>query len=312
MAAFLEVTMEIIYQGKNITDRVIVSSAKCRDVSHGRYDSVDLLLEQAAAWHSWEPQVNDTITLTNGGYSTGEMYVHTIAPEDGKFRILATAAKAEAGRKARRSFEEKTLEDIIRICAAECGMEYRLFGVDGKTRFHYLLRGDEGCAAFLARLAELEGAVLKTYSGRFTMIGIAAAQKMNPIETMKIDADQGGILYRSRKGRLHTLTVKTPFAVVTATDSAEPQGSSRTECGLPASDVVTAGRWARGLLLKHNRRADMLTVETTFRPGWSAMVRLDVTGNTEANGEWIIDEVVHDLIAETSRAVMLRCIESVN
>ncbi len=54
-----------------------------------------------------------------------------------------------------------------------------------------------------------------------------------------------------------------------------------------------------------------MTLHTTFRSTWSAMVRIDITGDTEANGEWLIDEVEHDFIENSSRAVLFRCIESV-
>lgn len=304
--------MEIFYQNVNITDRVIVSSAKCRDVSDGRCDSLDIVLHQAATWFNWNPTTDDKIEVTHGGYSTGEMFVSSVIPEDGKYRILATAQKSAARRKARRSFEGKTLEDIMSYCAAECGMEYRIYGIDGKIRYPYMLRKEESCAAFLSRLAKMEGAVLKTYSGRLTMIGIAAAQKIQPNETMQIEARQLGSAYQRKETKYKTLTIKTPYVSVSATDSAASKGVGKVFCDIPAADAATAGRWARGLLLAHNRKADTMTLHTTFHSTWSAMVRIDITGDTEANGQWIIDEVEHDFIENTSWAVMLRCIESVS
>lgn len=304
--------MEIFYQNVNITDKVIVSSAKCRDVSDGRCDSLDIVLHQAATWHNWNPATDDKIEVTHGGYSTGEMFVSSVIPEDGKYRILATAQRSGARRKARQSFEGKTLEDIMRYCAAECGMEYRIYGIEGKIRYPYILRKDEGCAAFLSRLAKLEGAALKTYSGRLTMIGIEVAQKIRPNETMQISVRQLGSAYQRKEIKYKTLTIKTPYVSVTATDSAAEKGVGKIYCDIPAADAATAGRWARGMLLTHNRKADTMTLHTTFRSTWSAMVRIDITGDTEANGQWIIDEVEHDFIENTSRAVMLRCIESVS
>lgn len=303
--------MEVFYQNTDITDRVIVSSAKCRDVSDGRCDSLDIVLHQAEAWHRWNPETDDTIEVTHGRYSTGEMYVSSVIPEDGKYRILATAQKSGARRKAQKSFEGKTLEDIMSYCAAECGMAYRLYGIDGKIRYPYLLRKDEGCAAFLSRIAKLEGAVLKTYSGRLTMIGIAAAQKIQPNETMQLTAGQIGAAFQRKETKYKTMTIKTPYMTVSATDSSAIKGSGCAVCNLPAADQASAGRWARGLLLAHNRKAETVTLHTTFRSTWSAMVRIDITGDTEATGAWIIDEVEHDFIENRSRAILLRCIESV-
>lgn len=196
-------------------------------------------------------------------------------------------------------------------CAAECGMAYRLYGIDGKIRYPYLLRKDEGCAAFLSRIAKLEGAVLKTYSGRLTMIGIAAAQKIQPNETMQLTAGQIGAAFQRKETKYKTMTIKTPYMTVSATDSSAIKGSGCAVCNLPAADQASAGRWARGLLLAHNRKAETVTLHTTFRSTWSAMARIDITGDTEATGAWIIDEVEHDFIENRSRAILLRCIESV-
>lgn len=303
--------MELFYEGVNITKEVQITSAKSRDVSGGRADSLDLTLGAAQCWHRWNLQSNDRIELTHNGYSTGELYVNTIAPENGEYRILATALRVGAGRRANGSFEGKTLEDILKISAAECGMDYRIFGLDRKVRYPYLLRKDEGCAAFLNRIAGWEGAVLKTYSGRFTMIGILAAQALPACETISISAKQEGVSYQCRESKLKSLTVKTPFAAVMARDDTVTKGNDRVICAIPAKDPVTAGRWARGILTNENRRAECLTIESAFHSAWSAMVRIDVTGETEANGNWIIDEVEHDFVNGISRGTLLRCVESV-
>ena len=41
------------------------------------------------------------------------------------------------------------------------------------------------------------------------------------------------------------------------------------------------------------------------------MLRIDIEGDTDATGEWIIDEVEHDFIQRTSIATMRRCIRSI-
>lgn len=304
--------MELFYEGVNITKEVQISSANGRDVSGGRSDSLDLVLENARAWYRWNPQPDDRLELVCNGYSTGVLYLNAIAPEGGSYRILATAAKTTAQRKANVSFEDKTLDDILKLSAGACAMEYKRFGLDGRILYPYLQRTGEGSAAFLNRIAGWEGAVLKTYSGRFTMIGIPAAQALSPSETITISAGQRGVSYQRRdQEKIRTLTVKTPFACVAAADSAVSRGYDRTVCALPARDPATAGRWARGMLLNWNRKTERLVIDSDFHSGWTAMVRIDVAGETEASGKWVIDEVEHDFVKGTSRATLLRCIETV-
>lgn len=301
--------MELIYEGRNITDNVVISSAESRDEARDRSDSMELLLENPSAWFRWEPKQGDRLEIRQDGYSTGEMFLSAIAPENGKFRILATAAKPGARIKRNQSFENKSLQNIGAICAGVCGMDWRLYGISAGIYYQYLLQSGETCPAFLNRVAALEGAVLKTYAGRFTMIGIEAAQALPAAETITITAGQDGTYYE-RKEKWRTITVQTPYARAFATDDMV-DANTAAAISLPAMNAETAGRWARGLLIAKNRQAEKLTLETEFHGAWSAMIRVDIAGNTEASGKWVIDRVEHDFIRKTSRAQLLRCVETV-
>lgn len=301
--------MELFYEGKNITGDVQITEARGRDVSGGRSDSLELVVEHAHVWHRWGPQADDRIELIQGRYSTGRLYINAVAAEDDQYRILATSVKTAARRKRHVTFQGKTLEAIMKQCAGECGMDQRIFGLDKNLYYPYLQRPGVGCAAFLDWLAGLEGAVLKTYSGRFTMIGIPEAQRLPPAEVLELSDEQAGVTYQRRDfEKIKALTVCTPYATVMSVDESAQEGETRVVCGLPARDPATAARWAAGMQLRHNRNAEQLTVESDFREGWSAMVRLDVTGCTAA-GKWMIDEVEHDFAEGRSKAVLVRCLE---
>lgn len=47
-------------------------------------------------------------------------------------------------------------------------------------------------------------------------------------------------------------------------------------------------------------------IESTLHLDWTAMIRVDVAGRTDAAGQWIIDECTHDLMADRSTAKLLR------
>lgn len=304
--------MELYYAGKNITEYVQIAAALARDVSQGKSDSIDITFENPQAWHKWSPEEDDEIQIVADKYNTGTMYVNTIVPENQKYRILAVSCKTAAQIQKNISYENKKLINIISTCAAEAGMGYNLYGIAGEIEYPYLIREHMGPAAFLNKIAKMEGAVLKTYAGRFTIIDILSAQNLPAIETIEITAQQPGIRYKKAEHKkLKSITIITPYAKVTAIDKSVSIGQNKTICNLPAKDATTAGRWARGLLLNNNRNAEQLTIESTFRPGWTAMTRVDVSGNTAASGQWIIDEVEHDFIKKTSRCVLLRCIDTV-
>lgn len=304
--------MEVFYQGTNITDMVQVRKCISRDAAGNRCDSLDIEFENAAGWYSWGPQEDDQIVVSYNGYDTGILFVNTILPVDGFFRIYATALPCAARARGYQSFTGKTIEEIMRACAMSSGMDFQIFGIDGRTIIPYIQREYESCAAFLHRLLKLESAALKCVNGLYTAIGIEYAQSRAAHLTMELTADQPGVEYRREGRTLKALTVETPWATATAEDANVPSGHmSVTRGDVPARDSLQAGRWARGLLLDANRRCERLTLDSTFNPGFTAMTRIDIEGGTDATGEWLVEEVEHDFIELNSTAKLHRCVSSV-
>lgn len=304
--------MRLMYESVEITDFVNVRSAIHREASGGRCDCLELELENAAAWMRWKPQTDDKIQVTLQGYDTGKLFLNTIVPKDGRYIILATSVPQAARRRANKSYKNIKLVDLVSACAAECGMAGAVYHLDEDIEYKYLMRDNMSAAAFMDKILSWEGAAFKTVAGRFAAIGIEEMQEETAAMTLSLDAEQEGITYTRRNDmRLSGLTVKTPYAECMAQDAGAAGGNHETVTDLPALDAVTAGRWARGLLLYKNRQAEKITIETEFNPYMSAMARIDIKGYADASGEWLVDEAEHDLVNGRSRATLVRCIQTI-
>ena len=304
--------MQIYYEGSDITDMVLTRKCISRDTAGNRCDSLDIEFENAAGWYSWGPKEDDQIVVTHNGYDTGIMYVNTILPEDGRFRLFATSLPCAARAKGYQSFCGKTIEEIMRVCAMSSGMDFQIFGIDGKTVIPYIQRENEGCAAFLQRMLKLEGAALKCVNGKYTAIGITYAQGRSAHQTIEVRADQAGMEYKRSGQAYRALTVETPYAKATATDGAVASShSSITINDAPARTDIQAGRWARGLLLDANRKCETLVMPSDFNIGYTAMTRINLEGSSDAVGQWLIEEATHDFINLKSTTSMHRCVTSI-
>lgn len=302
--------MNLYYEGVDITGSVNITRCVHRDVSHGRADSLEIELDHAAAWYRWGAKTDDKIRLTHNGYDTGILYLNAVYPERDTFRILATSLPAAARRKAWKSFENKSLLTIMRHCAAECGLDAKLYGISAALTYPFILRRNEGCAAFLDRLGNWEGAVIKAFNGAFRAISVEYAQSLAASRKLTITTDQKGVSYTRRENTKYSgVSVHTPFARATVIDPLAAVDHHMTVTHLPANDPAQAMRFARGLLMMHNRQAEVLQISGSFDAGMTSMIRVDVEGNTDANGRWLIDEVEHDLKNETSRAKLLRVVD---
>ena len=104
--------------------------------------------------------------------------------------------------------------------------------------------------------------------------------------------------------------IRTPYAKAYLTDTSEPAGRLL----LPGSEIapltdIQAARWGRYYLMDHNRKKESITVQSEFNPALTAMQRIDIEGAYA--GEWLIQNVEHDLINLKSTVTMHRCIWSV-
>ena len=304
--------MDIIWQGTNITRDVQVASCVHHDVSGGRCDTLDIVFENAAAWQRWSPAVDDEIVVTEGAYTTGILYFNSVQPEGGRYRVFATSAPVRARVKAWQSFEQDTLAGVMQKCAAICRMDWRLFGLSPVLPVPYMERENESCAAFLSRLLSLEGAVLKCVQGRLTGISINWAQEQQAYQALAITPSDDGVTYiKENSAKVAYCTVKTPYGQAQARDKSVTGNNYRVETMVPALSDVQAGRFARGLLLCLNRRAERVQLSVPFSPAYTAMTRMDIRGGSDMDGEWLIDEAEHDLIAGSTRLTLVRCLRSI-
>ena len=304
--------MELYYEGKDITGSVLVRNCRVRDTCGDRCDSLEIEFENAPDWFGWGPAEDDEILIAHNGYDTGTMYVNTVIPEDVRYRVIATSLPCKARQKASRSFVSKTIEEIIKTCAMESGMEYQIFGIDGNAVIPYIQRENESAAKFLHRLLRLEGATLKCVNGKYTAIGISYAQGRDPHQTIQVTNEARNAQYRRNGTAAKSLTVKTPYAEARAEDTAASGSYIQTVTGeYPAMTGVQAGRWARGLLLDYNRQCETVTLRNEYNAGLTAMTRIDFIGDTDATGKWLIEEAEHDFINLTSMARLHRCVTTI-
>ena len=302
--------MELFYEDTDISRHVDIRKCVFRENAVGRSDALELELENAAAWYGWGPQTDDRIRALHGGFDTGTLYLNTVLPEHGHYRILATSVSSAARRKTWRAFENMTILQLMRANAVECGMNSALFGVEENLKISFLLRRNESGAALLDRLLCWEGAALKAYNGRYIGIG----KEQNAEETIRLSPSQRGVEHIRRSGTQYAgLTVKTPYAEATAEDPNAQGNNSLVITDLPAADAVTAGRWARGLLLHNNRKAETLRItDMGYRPKLTAMARVDVDSSADFAGEWIADEVEHDLKNVKTTITLVRCLNGIS
>ena len=299
--------MRLIYEGTDITGYVETESCRVLDRMGGADDLIDLTLWNPEAWSRWAPKADDRISVSEGSYDSGTMYVRCVVPEDGKFRLIAGGLPGAARTRRSRLYRGLSLAEIARLCAAECGVKSALYGLNGAGIYPYIERTEEGAGAFLARLAAREGAFLKCVNGALNLIGARWAAARPAAEGLTVNAGQAGVTHRTFPAEaLKRLTVVSAWAEASAEDGARTYGRVETRAMGEALTAALAGRWARGTLTWENLTRETLVIDGAFMEKMTAAARVDVSGGTAADGRWMVYEAEHELTGKTTRVTLAR------
>lgn len=296
--------MKLYYQGQDITDRLDIAGCVFTNTAAG-VSSVDIELEHPAEWYGWNPKQDETIRATADGLDTGTMYVDMILPADRRFRIVAIAAPKAARSRRWQSWEQQGFAAVAGDVAAQAGLGLALHGVSGGG-YAWMVRRNESCLEFLARLGALEGAALKCADGKAAFIGYAYAKGLPPAYRVSIDTlTEEAWLHLLDGEKASSMSIGCKKGPATATVTA--QGGSMAESGCEFADSIgTAKRWAAGSLTARNRDGEILHFACELNGDLVAMARVDVDGLEKLTGTWLVREARHDLILGSTECDLMR------
>lgn len=302
--------MEINYQGVDITEKIIVKKCIVNDMSEGESDNAEIVMGNAANWYRWEPAYGDEIVISEGAKTFGRMFVTAVEPENGDYKMLCTAMRAGAMQRKNAVYRNLTISQIAGILASETDSGHKMYGiVDNKYRC--ITRYDETAPALLERLARYEGAAFKVYNGNYLLISIGEAEKLEAVQTMELSPSVDRYMHiKYDSENYQKVTLIMPDGKTAVAEDASTASRKTITMESPTDDITTAQRWARGILMMHNRKAESIIISTELNMGLTACARIDISSAYDISGRWIISKVRHDLINRTSKLEMFRVVSA--
>lgn len=302
--------MKLFYQGRDITNDCDIVACRHADTV-GRSDFLELEMLHAPVWSTWKPEPDDAVQVTEDGYDTGKMYLTQVRPEGDRYRLWASSTPLAARAKKYKSFEAKTIAQMLEDCAQECGMQAELYGVSGSAKCAFEIRDNETAPAFAQRILRREGALLKAMNGKMIGISIAYALGLDAACAIKLDeqSEQTGYI-REDERRFSGADAETVFCRGSAQD-ADGKAGRMWLGNLPATSDAQAAKWARGILLCENSMCERLTLSMEFMPKASALCRIQIEGGAQTEGMWNVLEARHEMIRHETRLTLFRAAQSV-
>lgn len=301
--------MRLIYEGTDITSAVRIMRADIIDTAGGMADSVELkFADPDGLWSRWKPEKGHGITILEGGFSSGIMYVDAIAQNRGSMCIKGTSMPLHARTPKSKPWESIRLVAMAREIAATYGFTMLAYGI----RDHMYERVDQVEQTdfeFLACRCVLEGYVLKICDRKLILYDEAAFEASTSVRTIRAEQFDGDYEFR---------TVSTGLYGSCSIRGSSPQGTISSVFAPPSAPAgpilkpkIYAGsqgeadRYAKGVLRNENKRESTGRIQIELDSGIASGCCVSIAGTGMADGKYFVEQAMHRL-AEGKTVLRLR------
>lgn len=179
--------MRLLYEGKDITDDVVVDSCVVDVRESGRLPVLKVTFDDADGdWGGWRPKAGDYIEATSDeACGSGKMYVSDANHTRGKMVITAVPVKQPSMAKVQRWRKSSMLKAVNQM-ASQLGLGVEVHGAKDIS-FDYLQQTGARNLACMAECCALLGCMLDVFDGTAHVSSIEWAASQNPVGTLTIE-----------------------------------------------------------------------------------------------------------------------------
>lgn len=180
--------MQVLIDGKDITDSVTVGSCIHEDSVSGRSDALSISFnddtDSETNWRGWNLVKDTEIEVNTDQFRSGTMYVSRISVADGRFDVRAQAVRNQARDESTQSYENVSFAELLQEGAKALDLTLETYGLADYT-YEGVIRLKQSWLGFLAQRCLLEGAGIKIYDKKLVVFAEKTFENASAVK--KID-----------------------------------------------------------------------------------------------------------------------------
>lgn len=291
--------MQLIYEGKDITNAVEINRADITDNAGGMADSLELwFTDPKGRWSQWKPKKNDMVQIKEKGFGTGVMYVDELEQRRGLFVIRALSIPQEAKTDRIKAWENVRFMEFAQELAGKYGFALQTFGIEN----HLYDRVDQFQKADFEHLAHrclLEGYVLKLTNQKAVIYDERYMERLTPARTIYAEEMDGEFLFKSQStGIFGSCQIVHGDLSVDFIPAVGPFGPTLKPSGIRISSIGEGNRFCRGLLRAQNKMEHTGWCNIALDTRLAAGNNVTISGVGMADGKYFCQQAVHRLVAK--------------
>lgn len=294
--------LRVIINAKDITESIAVTSCFYDMHAEGEPDKLEITFSDTKRqWDKWKPSAEgDTVQITDGPVDSGKLYIDTIKPENGKYRLLAYSTPKSAYSIKSRSFDGLSLPQLARKIANENKLELKLYSVP-ETKTKYAAQKGQSDLAFLHSMSKRAGVSFLVYNGALCIYSEKHIESQSAAKTITLDQKDTATVTDDRHDAFSLCELFNGKFTGLATDGGIKTGKAHretvTEAWETQADANAAAAARLRMLNKNSKRAEIET-STQRQLAAGSVISIECNG---WKGKAFIYRIRHDLKAKKSK-----------
>lgn len=294
--------LRVFVNDKDVTETISVTSCFYDMHAEGEPDKIEITFaDTKKQWAKWKPSAEgDTVKITDGPVNSGKLYIDTIKPENGKYKLQAYSTPKSAYSLKSRSFEGLSLPQLAKKIADENKLDLKLYSVP-ETKVKYAVQKGQSDLAFLHTMSKRAGVSFIVYNGALCLYSEKAIEGKDAQKTIELDLKDKFTATDDKHGTFTTCELSNGQFTGKATDSGIKTGKTHretvTEAWANQADANAAAAARLRQLNKSGTRAE-IEMSTQRELAAGSVIRLISLNWT---GKAFVYRIRHDLKAKKSK-----------
>lgn len=297
--------MQLIFEGKDITDYVDLRRADVVDKAGNELDSIEIYAnDPESLWSKWRPAKNQVVELKNEGFTSGKMYLDEIGQQEGLMILKALPVKQQEKQSNSRGWDNVTFLELAQEFAGRHGLQLKTYDIQNYT-YRRVNQVETPDFAFLAGRCLLEGYVLKISNGSLIIYAEKYMEGQAPADTIYLQDFNGNFSYLDKATGIYG-GCSIIFEDISYTFTAPGvYGPIIKVNQFPVYDLAEAQRYAANIIRSHNKFEKTLSFTAELNSKYTAGNTVEVKGAGMADAKYFIYEARHRLL-ENKKLLKLR------
>lgn len=298
-----DLMLKVLYNGTDISDAISVNSCIHEMFASSEADTLVLKFNDInKLWDKWQPQKNEMISIVCGIAKSGQMFIHSVDPENGLYTLRASSVPRDADKKNEKSWENVWLLQLVKEIADRHELGFEYYGVEDRL-YSYICQENLPDFEFLQETCDLESLAFVVYDKKLVLYSEEYLENQEAIKTIEID-DNNKYNYsdNSLKG-LGGLTIKNGNISGAYFSS---NGLTNTDTRIInhyLSSASEANRFAKGIWRKESKKLATGVLKDTIMRDISAgsIFNLVTSGASSWDEKVLVYKIRQDYVEATSK-----------